>query len=187
MSIRIVVFLSFIIGVFSCTNNRQQNEEFERVEGCSGIVNEYDITTRLPEWFIEAGVLNNRTVNNVYQVQSDLNPFYFEEDFNNDGHRDIAVSVLNIEDGKRGFLIYHSVLNEVNILGAGKIFKNCLSDDFSYINIWKINRDEELDAGVGEDEPISIQGPSIQIIKEESIGGQIYWDGTEYVYFHQSC
>lgn len=187
MSIRIIVLLFVTVGIFGCADNNQQTENSLYAQDSSRVCDEYDITARLPEWFIKTDVLNGSTVNNVYQIQSDLNPFYFEEDFNKDGHRDIAVSVLNIEDGKRGFLIYHSVLNEVIILGAGKTFKNSLSDDFSYINIWKINRDEELAAGVGEGGPISIQGPSIQIIKEESIGGQIYWDGTEYVYFHQSC
>jgi hypothetical protein len=32
-----------------------------------------------------------------------------------------------------------------------------------------------------------LENPSSEILKAELGGGLIYWNGTEYAYFHQTC
>ncbi|WP_326984344.1 hypothetical protein VUJ46_07370 [Chryseobacterium sp. MYb264] len=115
------------------------------------------------------------------------------EDFNGDGYKDVVIPIAESKSHKKGFAVIHGKTFEVFILGAGKLFKNALGDNLDYIDSWKINRKKENEPGVdeetgnGKDGMLILEHPSIEIEKSELGGGQIYWDGKEYAYFHQTC
>lgn len=154
---------------------------------------EYYIYERLPEWLIESEVLNDLKIGKNYKVENRLNPLYLEEDFNGDGNLDVGLPIYEIKTGKKGFAIIHGKTLDVHILGAGTNFKNALSDDQDYIDIWRINRNKinepgvEEETGNGKNGELILNNPSVEIAKSELGGGLIYWNGSEYVYFHQTC
>lgn len=151
------------------------------------------IMERLPDWLLENNLLKGLTLKQDYQVDNRLNPLYLEADFNGDGILDIAVPIKEINSEKFGFAIIHGTTNEIHIVGAGSKVKNGLSDDMSYIDIWKVNREKINEAGLeektgtGAKGELILENPSLQIEKSEVGGGQIYWTGEDYAYFHQSC
>lgn len=154
---------------------------------------EFYIQERLPEWFLSTGLLEGLKFQENYVFDNRLNPLYLEEDFNGDGFIDIAIPISQEKSGYEGFAIIHGKSEDVYIIGAGTLIKKGLSDDMSYIDIWKINRQKKLGPGLDEngdldkDGTLILQNPSLQIEKSEVGGGQIYWDGKEYVYFHETC
>ncbi|UTW64778.1 hypothetical protein KFE94_08750 [bacterium SCSIO 12643] len=151
------------------------------------------ILDRLPDWVLKSNVLNGISLLNKYKIDKRLNPLYHEADFNGDGNLDVALSIEQINTGKKGFAIIHGVTKEIYILGAGLKIKNGLSDDMGYVDIWKINRKKinepglEENTGTGEKGELILDLPSLQIEKSDLGGGQIYWDGKTYAYFHQTC
>ena len=157
------------------------------------IQSENYILKRLPSWFIEANILEGLILNNGYVFDNRLNPLYLEEDFNGDGNMDIVVPIKHQPSQKIGFAIIHGQSKNLYIIGAGIRIKNGLSNDLSYIDIWKINRKKINQPGLDENGeidkngPLILENPSIQVEKSEVGGGQIYWDGKEYAYFHQTC
>ncbi|MBI1288088.1 MAG: hypothetical protein GC178_11000 [Flavobacteriales bacterium] len=96
-------------------------------------------------------------------------------------------------NGKVGFAIIHGKTNKIYIIGAGKEIKNGLSDDMFYIDIWKVNRNKtnapglNVNGEIDKNGPLVLDNPSLEVSKSEVGGGQIYWNGHEYVYFHQTC
>ncbi|GAA5024532.1 hypothetical protein GCM10011506_08220 [Marivirga lumbricoides] len=151
------------------------------------------IKSSLPQWLFENNILNGLILNQGYKIDNRLNPLNLQADFNGDGKLDIAVPIMEIKTGKVGFAIIHRKSNEVHILGAGTKVKNGVSDDMSYIDLWKVNVEKVNEAGLGENTgtgekgELILENPSLQIEKSEVGGGQIYWDGNEYAYFHQTC
>jgi len=154
---------------------------------------ENEIKENLPEWFLKDNLLNGLIVNKDYIFDNRLDPIYIEADFNGDGNIDIAIPIKQIKGGKVGFAIFHGHTNEIYIIGAGIEIKNGLSDNMNYIDIWKVNREKINEAGLeentrkGEKGELILEYPSLQIEKSEVGGGQIYWNGKEYAYFHQTC
>lgn len=155
--------------------------------------NENYIKERLPEWLSENNLLNGLILKQDYKIDNRLNSLYLEADFNGDGKLDIAVPIKQIKTEKVGFAIIHRQVNEIHILGAGTEIKNGLSDDMSYIDLWKVNVEKvneaglEENTGTGKNGELILENPSLQIEKSEVGGGQIYWNGNEYAYFHQTC
>lgn len=154
----------------------------------------YYIRERLPEWFIESQLLDELTILRQYTFDNRLNPLYLEDDFNGDGYLDIAFPILNKSNQKKGFAIIHGHTKQVFILGAGKKIKNGLidSDDLDYVDVWKINRKRTNLPGLGENpegipKKLILDTPSLEIKKTEVGGGLLYWNGSEYAYFHQTC
>jgi len=153
----------------------------------------YYIQERLPEWFLKLNILKGKRFQNDYEFDNRLNPLYLEADFNGDNIIDIAIPIKQITSQKVGFAIIHGQTEEIFIIGAGTSIKNGLSDDMNYIDIWKVNREKINEPGldengnIDENGPLLIKNPSLQIEKSEVGGGQIYWNGKEYVYFHQTC
>lgn len=146
----------------------------------------------LPEWFLKTEMLNGNDFQKEYQLDGRLNPNFLEADFNGDGNIDLAIPIKQVKTEKLGFAIIHGQTNEVFILGAGTEPKNGLSDDLTYIDIWKINREKINEAGVeentgtGENGELILNNPSLQIEKSDVGGGLFYWNGKEYAYFHQT-
>lgn len=154
---------------------------------------EYFILERLPEWFIKDNPLNGLELKDNYIFDNRMNPLYLEADFNGDGIFDIAIPIKNKTNESLGFAIIHGKTNEIFIIGAGTKIKNALSDNLDYVDIWKINRKKinepglEENTGTEEKGELILKNPSMQIEKSELGGGQIYWNGKEYAYFHQTC
>lgn len=146
------------------------------------------IIERLPYWFVKTDILNeDLLLKGEYKFDDRLNPLYLEEDFNVDGEMDIALPIYNKNNGKKGIAIIHGQTNNVSILGAGKKYKNGHSDDINWFNIWFVNRNKINPQGVDATEPLRLKNPSIQIEKSVVGGGQLFWNGKEYEYFHQIC
>jgi len=151
------------------------------------------IQERLPNWFLELEILKGKKFQNDYEIDNRLNPLYLEADFNGDDIIDIAIPIKQSKSQKVGFAIIHGQTNEVFIIGAGTEVKNGLSDDMSYIDIWKVNRKANNEPGLDENGdidkngPLILENPSMQLEKSEVGGGQVYWNGKGYVYFHQTC
>ncbi|TCI93156.1 hypothetical protein [Tenacibaculum sp. M341] len=157
------------------------------------IQSSYYIIDRLPDKYLKSNVIDNLIIKDKFKIDNRMNPLYFEEDFNGDGHLDVTFPVRHIESKKVGFVIVHGNTEEVYIIGAGNNIKNGLSENMDYIDIWKINREKvnepglEENTGTGKNGELILKNPSLQIEKSELGGGQIYWNGKEYVYFHQTC
>lgn len=154
----------------------------------------YVILESLPDWVNSAEIISDFKIKDEYLLDPRLNPFYLEEDFNGDGILDIAVPVKEISSKKVGFAIIHGGKHDVFIVGAGKLIKNALDDDPSYIDVWKLNREKENtgtevddNGDLIESAPVLLHNPSINILKTELGGGLLFWNGTEYEYLHQTC
>lgn len=154
----------------------------------------YVILESLPDWVNASEIISDFKIKDKYLLDPRLNPFYLEEDFNGDGILDLALPVKEISSGKLGFAIIHGGKNEIFIVGAGKLIKNGLDDDQSYIDVWKVNREKEnlgtdLDdnGDLIESQPLLLEHTSINILKTELGGGIIFWNGKEYEYLHQTC
>lgn len=192
-----IILLLFCFQILSCNKNLSITE----IEDCNGsavetnqLTDDFLMIESLPEWVIETGIINDKIIEDKFEIESRLNPFYLEEDFNGDGILDFAIGVKEIKTDKIGFVIIHGGTPKVYVIGAGNLIKNGLSDDMSYIDIWKINREKEnfgteLDENgdITESAPVFIDHPSIKIIKSEVGGGIIFWNGGEYEYLHQTC
>ena len=203
----------FTIGfLFSCNSKTNQSDRKETViihdtvriiENRFDTVfiekqNDYEISDfyiheRLPEWFLKTDLINGIKIKEKYQIDNRLNPLYLEGDFNGDGHIDLAIPIKELESEKVGFAVIHGETNEIFIVGAGTKIKKGLSDNMNYVDIWKVNRNRKNEPGLDENgnidknEPLILKNPSIQIEKSEVGGGQVYWNGVEYEYFHQTC
>ncbi len=206
MKNNILFKLLILIFLNSCNDNKNkekvnvlENTEQTRdsvfiTNNCDSLINsEFYINERLPEWLLESNIINHLVVKKLYKIENRLNPLYLEDDFNGDGNLDVAIPIYEINTNKKGFAVIHGKTMEVFILGAGKIFKNALDDDQNYIDIWRVNHKKlnepgiEEETGNEENGNLILKYPSIEIAKSEIGGGQIYWNGKEYAYFHQTC
>ena len=149
--------------------------------------------TELPVWFVQTGLLEGKNFYKDYLLDPRMQPHYLQADFNGDGYLDIAIPIKQKESGKKGFAIIHGNTGDVHLISAGTSVKNGLSDDMGYVDIWKINTEKvnspglDEDSGTGKNEELLLENPSLQIETSEIGGGQIYWNGKEYAYFHQTC
>lgn len=154
---------------------------------------EYYILERLPLGFDYEKLMPKLRLKQKYLFDLRMNPMYLEADFNGDGYLDLAIPIQEERTDKKGFAIIHGNTNEIFILGAGKEMVNGLSDDQSYIDGWRINREKtnppgvEEETGNGTEGELLLENNSIEIFKSEVGGGIIYWNGKTYAYFHQTC
>lgn len=153
--------------------------------------NDYIFNERLPDW-VSRSVILDTILEEPFIINSTMNPFYLEEDFNGDGHLDIALSVMDTSSTYKGMVIIHGNSLEVFQVGVKKNSHSNL-ENLNWVDIWKINRRESNEPGVDENSGTGPKGelilktPSIQIEKSEIGGGLIYWNGKQYLYFHQTC
>jgi hypothetical protein len=172
----------------------EPKSQFEQYE--SSIISpdmEYYILARLPIGFDYEQLMPKLRLKKKYLFDLRMNPMYLEADFNGDGFIDIAIPIKEESTDKKGFAIIHGNTNEIFILGAGKEMVNGLSDDQSYIDGWRINREKinppgvEEETGTGPEGELLLENNSIEIFKTELGGGIIYWNRKTYAYFHQTC
>lgn len=194
-----LIVLGFVI---SCTSETGKKENTGHITNCdtvnATIVDKDSIVTKKQDTSntyisdIKKQLLNEELVGGIilkenYHFNNKLKPHYLEEDFNGDGISDLVIPIKEIKSDKAGFAVIHGETNEIFIIGAGIEIKNGLSDDMFYIDIWDVNTKEINEPGINEQAPLILNNPSIQIKKTEVGGGQIFWNGSEYEYFHQTC
>lgn len=154
---------------------------------------DFIIAAMLPDWLMQTGILKGLSLSDHLELDCRLNPMYFEADFNGDGNLDVVFPIIDWQTKKKGFAVVHGTSHDLYIVGAGELIKGALSDDMSGYDIWKINRLKVNPPGLDEfgeinkNGPLHLENPSIQIEASDIGGGQIYWNGSEYVYFHQTC
>lgn len=113
-----------------------------------------------------------------------INPFYLLADLNGDAQMDIAVAVKEKKTAKVGLIIYHGGNEDSYRLGAGNTIGNG-GDDFGWMNIWNIHPKTTVEPGVGETEDLQLIGEAIYVAKAEAASAVIYWNGSEYMWYHQ--
>jgi hypothetical protein len=121
-----------------------------------------------------------------YALSSELNPYYLHADFNGDGIRDVAVLVGEIATGKRGILILHVGIGEHFVIGAGSTTGSG-GDDFAWMDAWKVRPIGPVgQSAYVEEEPPSLLGDALLVIKTEAASGLIYWTGRNYEWYQQA-
>lgn len=149
----------------------------------TGDYNLWLLQQRLPDWTEE--LLSDDKFKIDYHLSTFINPFYLEADFNADGNLDIVVAIERKKDGKKGFLILHGQTKQAFQIGAGIKFDNG-GDDFNWMDIWKIHRNLNAhrltfkDGDIDGSETLKLKSAGIDVLKSESAGGLIYWDGGSY-------
>ena len=149
-----------------------------------GQTDQYILLNRLPHWADEH--LYKAKFHDDYKLSAFINPFYLEADFNGDGNIDIAITIENKASGKKGFVFLHNSTNQHFYIGAGTKFDNG-GDDFRWMDIWKVHRNLDAhkltykeDGDIDDSKPLKLKNVGIDVIKSESAGGIIYWDGQTY-------
>jgi len=120
-----------------------------------------------------------------YTIADYINPFYLEGDFNDDDKMDVVVLVEDNASHKKGFIILHSDTDPSVVIGAGVKFSNG-NDDFSWMNVWKVYREDKCSPGIGEKKEVFLTGDGIWAKKSESASGLIFWTGKSYKWSQQS-
>jgi hypothetical protein len=150
----------------------------------------------LPAWFTQAFKQNN--FQEKYELKTYLKPAYLEADFNGDGLKDIATTIIEKNTGKKGLLLIHGRTNTVRVFGAGtKVGKAGFddSDDLKWVAGWEVFKDKvayetKFDNGdiVGSIKR-KLSNRAISIWSEQDgaplAGGLITWNGKRYIWIHQ--
>lgn len=168
------------------TDNKSNSKTYDitKVNTPEDINNLYD---SLPDWVVDAGVFNGLFIGDGYMFDNRMNPLYLEADFNGDDKMDMAIPVINDNKELAGIAVVHGGNHDIFILGAGAFTGNGIGVNLDWCDLWKVNRERVNAPGIDATEDLILENPSIQIEKSEVGGGQIYWNGKEYAYFHQTC
>ena len=205
MKYNFLILYLFLFIISSCTNKQVDSQqhlsdnEVNRTD--STLIHPNPIDSKqfyslesLPNWVIESDLITDFVIQKDYQISTQFNPYYLEEDFNGDKIIDCFIPVIEKKSEKQGFAFIDGNTKEITIIGAGNLIKNALSDDFNHIDIWKINKLKEntgteidKNGDLIDSTPIYLDFPSINILKSESTSGIIYWNGNEFEYLHQGC
>jgi hypothetical protein len=148
---------------------------------------------KLPTEFIKT--YNNLKLNEKYQINGFIKPYYLESDFNKDGIKDIAALVVEKNSKKRGILLIHGGSHQYFIFGAGTKFGNG-SDDFKWLKGWSLYNSKiayestfSKDGDILGSKKIKIVRPAFYIYDledgEPNSGGIIYWTGKKYIWISQ--
>lgn len=135
-----------------------------------------------PEWV--TNLVEKKDFDRRYRFTSRINPFYLRGDFNGDGKTDIAVLIKEIKTGKQGIAVLHYGINNIIVIGAGNALGNG-GDDFSWMDLWHVQRKGKVEQGVGEGMPPKLRGEALYIEKSESASALIYWTGRKYQWYQQ--
>ncbi len=149
---------------------------------------DYKLRESLPDWlmFSTEQIKPERAV----CVDGGLNPFYLEADFNGDSSLDIALFVKEKTTNKKGILIIHGQSFKTYLIGAGESFAH-VGDDFKFLEIWKIYRENDValtvfsdDGDIAGNKMIKIDLPAIMVASSESSSNLIIWEKNKYVWLH---
>jgi hypothetical protein len=122
-------------------------------------------------------------------------PSYLQADFNGDGKLDVAVLITRRATGSSGILIFHQDQPTHYVVGTGSnTSTNMLHSNFEWVDYWnlftKASTLETLfdkSGDISGERTIQLKHSAIEIGKEETGGGMIYWNGKKYIWIHQTC
>lgn len=135
-----------------------------------------------PHWVAEE--FQNSGLDKQYKLSSKINPFYLRGDFNGDKKTDIAILVEDIRTNKIGIAIFHYGESRSFIVSAGKKIGNG-GDDFEWMDIWNVYRNQPIRQGAGEGKPPVINAEALDVGKSQSASAIIYWNGKNYEWYQQ--
>lgn len=134
------------------------------------------VRSKVPAWVLP--VLKNSELMKSYEVLDRMNPFYFEDDFNDDGFLDIVLFVKSKQSGKEGVVIVNGGKNVPFIFGAGKEIG--IGSDIRWCETWFIYRDKFIYNFDDKKKKFIIDHHGIEIVKSETTSVIIYWDRRRY-------
>jgi len=137
----------------------------------------YSLMQNLPQW--SATILQQEAFSARYQISVHMNPFFYEEDFDGDQKKDLAVFIEEKKSSKKGILMLNGKTKQFEVLGAGSNFANG-GDDFSWMDVWRPDRKFKI---LPNRKPPLPAGTSLWVEKTESASARIYWNGQEYHWF----
>jgi hypothetical protein len=117
-----------------------------------------------------------------YAVQSGINPFYLQGDFDGDGVRDTAVLVKEKASGKTGVALLFKG-GAVRIAGAGKDYGD--GDSLDWMDAWYVEPKGKAAQGASDRPPPKLRGDALLAIRTKSGSGLIYWDGKQFCWYQQ--
>jgi hypothetical protein len=103
-----------------------------------------------------------------YSLESRLNPFFQQGDFDSDGRLDLAVLIVEKTSGKHGVALLRRAAAAPVVVGAGRDFGNG-GDDWGWMDVWRIEEAAATRPGVVRHDR--------RVEKSESGGGVVRWDG----------
>ena len=124
------------------------------------------IRQSLPAWGLKT--LDAPAFAAKYSLESRLNPFFQQGDFDGDGRLDLAVLINEKITGKHGLALLRRTAPAPVVIGAGRDFGNG-GDDWGWMDVWRIEEAAAARPGVVRHD--------LWVEKSESAGGVIRWDG----------
>jgi hypothetical protein len=149
---------------------------------------DFELRENLPRWIMFD--IEKVNIKDSLVVNRDLNPYFLEADFSGDGQLDIALSVSNIINNKRGILIIHGNSLSSFQIGAGIQFGNG-GDDFNWMHVWQLYRKKVAyrtifteDFDIEGEQEIKLTNTAISVANNESASNIIAWIDNEYIWIH---
>jgi len=136
----------------------------------------------IPNWVRNS--FDKNDLNKKYDYSFKINPMYLRGDFDGDNKPDIAILVKNKSSNKLGIIVFHFDSNKFFVLGAGEPIGNG-GDDFGWMSNWSVKRKEKVGQGADDKQPPNLVAEALHVEKAESASAIIYWDGSEYIWYHQ--
>jgi len=119
---------------------------------------------------------NSQKLNEVFDVNFRLNPFFLTGDFNSNEQEDVAIFVRDKKSGKEGIVVIfdakaHSQIGAGNPLGNG-------GDNFTWLGIWRAEKKNKYFSEYPPDQEY------LYLEKPESASGAVFWLNGQFVW-HQ--
>lgn len=107
-----------------------------------------------------------------YDLRFASNPFMLHGDFDGDGQTDVAAWVESRSDPAQiGVVVVHRSRGAHYFPAGG--------------SNWEVYPRGEVGEGVGEGAPPTLRGDALLFVKPEATSSLRYWNGSEYVAYHQ--
>lgn len=131
---------------------------------------------KVPDWAVNT--ISTNELFSTYQIKTDVNPFYLEEDLDGDDKVDLVLWVKNRSVNMEGVAVIHRGDNSVHIIGAGKDMG--IGSTISWSKAWFIYRDEWVYNFNDRKKKFMLPNPGIEIRKDSKTSVVFYWDKRIY-------
>lgn len=132
--------------------------------------------SKVPDWAVKT--IQSNELFKTYQIKTDTNPFYLEEDLDGDEKVDLVLWVVNRSIKMEGVAVIHRGDNSVHIIGAGKDMG--MGSTIAWSKNWFIYRDEWVYNFNDRKKKFMLPNPGIEIRKDSKISVVFYWDKRSY-------